>query len=96
MGNSGSDYTPPPPTPMPIKDDIAKQEEAAKLAAKTGELSSRAANDLNEQDANTEAMTRSQVAKADGFAPQPPVRGTTRIAPATRAQSMGASSVLTG
>jgi hypothetical protein len=98
MGNGGSDYTPPPPTPMPIKDDVARNEEAAKLAARTGDLSSRTANDLNEANISGDAMTRSQVAKAETFAPQPAVRGQTRVsvAPATRAQSMGNSSVVTG
>lgn len=92
----GDGYKPPPPTPMPIKDDIARNEEAAKLATKQGANASRQANDLNEPDANTDAMTRGQIAKTDTFANQPPVRGVTRVAPSTRATSMGQSSVVTG
>ena len=41
-------------------------------------------------------MTRGQIAKTDTFANQPPVRGVTRVAPSTRATSMGQSSVVTG
>lgn len=99
MGNSGSKYTPPPATPMPIEDDIKARHEAAGLLAEKSAGASRSANDLGGKDANKdEAMTRSKLGMADRLEPQPAARGPRGPRPSagTVSQTINQSAVLTG
>jgi len=78
MGNSGGVAVPqqPPPQPAPIKDDIATKQQAAELVAQRAGTASRIGNDLEQETANkADAVTRSQIGKADNFAPQAQPRG---------------------
>lgn len=104
MGNSGSSYKPPPPTPMPIEDSVGARAEAAALTAMRQSGASRTANDLNQDGASKEpAMTRSQIGKADSFTAQPRPRGPMGgkgprgpRAPGSMTGNLGGSAVLTG
>lgn len=103
MGNSGSKYTPPPATPMPVEDSVGARNEAAQLISQRMSHASRTANDLTGDKADDQdALTRSQVAKGDSFSAQPrphgPAHGRRPHSAATRMStgSMGGSTVLTG
>lgn len=107
MGNSGKKYEPPPPTPMPIEDDLKARHEASALLATRMTAGSRNANDLMGDKANRIApVTRSQISQVntDKFAPQPKnhgpkegrVRGPKPMAPGSVASAVQSSSVLTG
>lgn len=103
MGNGQAPYTPPPPVEQPIKDSVAQRHEAAKLMADMSSGASRSANDLNEQTAdNAQAITRSDLSKADALAPQArptgPAAGRVRgpKSGASMVSPVGGSAVLTG
>jgi hypothetical protein len=106
MGNGGSKYEPPPPTPMPIEDDLLARQEASALLAQRMTTASRNANDLLGDKANKIApVTRKQVeGPNDKFAPQPQprgpkdyrARGPKPMAPGSLASQVNSSAVLTG
>lgn len=100
MGNSGTPapVTTPPPNPMPIEDSIQAKSDAAAMIASKSSNASRLANDLNQEEANKEpAITRSQLAKADTFAPQPAVKGPVGPRPGRAPGSkINSSAVVTG
>jgi hypothetical protein len=90
---------------MPIEDSTAARAEAAALNAQRAAGASRNANDLNEGSADkADAVTRSQIGKADTLAPQPRPRGPQgggprgpKMAPGTVAGGkMADSAVITG
>lgn len=100
MGNGGAKpYTPPPPEPVPIEDSIAARHNAMKANAEMSSRASTSANDLNEDTMdNGAAITRSQIAKGEVFAPQArptgPAGGHRR--PRAPGSLMIGSTVLTG
>lgn len=107
MGNSGSNvqpYTPPPPTPMPIEDDIKARHEAASMLAERTATASRSANDLGQGGAErAPAITRADlgtvgnaVKEQAAFQQQGRVRGPRKQAPATVAGGISRSAVVTG
>ena len=104
MGGGPAAYTPPPPTPVPIEDSIKARHEAAALTAKMASDASREGTDLNEDTASrAEAVTRSDLSRAETFAAQAQPRGpvtrrpqSPRLSPASAMGGGATSAVLTG
>ena len=107
MGNSGgapAPYTPPPPNPMPIKDDIQARHDAAAMLSKQQSTASHDANDLGEGATTSDpAVTRASLGatsvNTNTLSPQGPARGPRPRdrAPSAMANSgMNGSAVVTG
>lgn len=105
----GQSYKPVPASPMPIEDSIGNRAERAAYLSRMNGTASRAANDLDEPNANKlDAVTRADVAPSattdtSNFDRQPQPRGPRdrvsgprpNAAGMTRG-SIGSSAVLTG